>query len=501
MKKAFFLFTVCVSIKVIGQNNIGIGISSPQAKLHVLNGFRVGGTTNYLTYDSSGKFILNNSSVFVPLPQYLMQHSNSAEGLYFGNDQLEYRYQDGTPRFLVNATNSNGYFFGKLGLGTQTPLTAVHMAAVTGSKMIFYGDSATANVGIDVQPYRFQFHTDDTYSSIAFGYGSSNNFTENMRISSYGAVGIGTAPDYPYGAIDVRKIAALPTARFQGTQYSSIFNTGTAENTYVRGGKNNSRLIINELTGGKVGIGVYPDSGPSENYLVDVNGRLLIRSGGLLANTAGTWFSSGTANEGFIGMENDNYIGFYGATAGWKFGMNTQTGALKINGSEGTAGQVLTSNGPNASATWSSPTQELYSNTIALNATATNSLFYFWDTIPGTVYTFTTSGNAVVLARYNFCIKGLDCDIYFGADGRHRSVYLTMDIDGSVSSFPNANYHTLECDHYTQVTGTFCAKVNAGTHTLMFGGGGSGSLGPTTAVVQPHSSPFTSQAVVQIFRE
>jgi hypothetical protein len=501
MKKTFFLFTVLVCIKVIAQNNIGIGVSSPQAKLHVLNGFRVGGTSNYLAYDSSGKFILNNSSVFVPLPQYLMQHSNSAEGLYFGNDQLEYRYQDGTPRFSVNATTRNGYFFGKLGLATQTPLAPVHMAAVTGSKIIFSGDGTTANFGIDVQPYRFQFHTDDTYSSIAFGYGSSNNFTENMRISSYGAVGIGTAPDYPYGAIDVRKLPELPTARFQGSQYSSIFNTGTAEDTYVRGGKNNSRLIINELNGGKVGVGVYPDSGPTENYLVDVGGRLLIRSGGLLSNTAGTWFSSGAANEGFIGMENDNYIGFFGATAGWKFGMNTQTGALKINGSEGNAGQVLTANGPNAPATWSSPTQELYANTIALNVTGTVPLFYFWDTIPGTVYTFTTTGKALILARYNICIKGLDCDIYFGADGRHRSVYLDMSVSGSVSYQYNSNYHTLECDHFTQVTGVFSSQLNAGTHTFMIGGGGEGTLGPTSAIVQPNNGPFTSQVIVQIFRE
>jgi len=53
-------------------------------------------------------------------------------------------------------------------------------------------------------------------------------------------------------------------------------------------------------------------------------------------------------------LENNSYVGFYGNQgAGWKFAMNTSTGALKVNGSEGLAGQVLTSNGTGNTASWS----------------------------------------------------------------------------------------------------------------------------------------------------
>ncbi len=501
MKKMFVLFTVFLVVKTSAQNNTGVGVTSPQAKLQVLNSFRVGGVTRYLSYDSSGKFILNNSNLFVPAPQYLMQHSNSAEGLFYGNDQLEYRYQDGTPRFSVNTTNGNGFFYGKLGLGEQNPLAPVHMASVTGSKMIFIGDAAGNNFGVDVQPNLFQFHTNNPYASIAFGYGSSGNFAEKMVVTSFGAVGIGSSS--PGANLDVRKIPGLPTVQLQGSQYSSLFNTGASEYTYIRGGKANSKLILNEVNMGKVGVGVYPDSDPiTQNFLFDVGGRILIRGGGLLANTAGTWFSSGTAGQGFAGVENDNYIGLYGIGAGWKFGMNTQTGALKVNGSEGAAGQVLTSNGTNAPASWSSPTQELYANTIVLNATGELDFFIHWDTIPGMEYTFTTSGKALIVARYNLCVKGLDCDITFGgADDRFRTNFISMQVSGSVDSDAPGNLHTVDCGRYTQTTGVFSATVNAGSHTIILGGQGIRVFGPTVCKVLPHGSPYTSQVIVQIFRE
>ena len=501
MRKVFLFIAVFVAVKTGAQNNIGIGVGSPQAKLHALNGFRVGRVTNYLSYDSSGRFILNNSNLFVPAPQYLMQHSNSAEGLFYGNDQLEYRYQDGTPRFSVNATNGNGLFYGKLGLGEQNLLAPVHMASVTGPKMILFGDAGGYNFGVDVQPYRFQFHTDGPYSNIAFGYGSSENFTEKMRITSFGAVGIGSI--FPGASLDVRKIAGLPTVQFQGSQYSSLFNTGAGEYTYIRGGKANSKLILNELTRGQVGVGLYPDSDPlTENFLFDVGGRVLIRGGGLLSNTAGTWFSSGATGQGFAGVENDNYIGFYGAGAGWKFGMNTQTGALKVNGSEGSSGQVLTSNGANAPPSWSSPTNELYTNTVALNATGELGFFINWDTIPGMIYTFTTSGKALILVRYNLCMVGLECRAdAFDADSRHRSNYISMEVSGSVDSEAPGNYHTIDCGAYSQTTGVLSARVNAGTHTIILGGQGLYVLGPTLCKVLPHGSPYTSQMIVQIFNE
>lgn len=99
---------------------------------------------------------------------------------------------------------------------------------------------------------------------------------------------------------------------------------------------------------GNIGLGV---SDPA--FKADVGGRIRIRTG--TDGEAGIWLNKtdNTNIAAFMGLENDSYVGFYGAGAGWKFGMNTQTGALKINGNEGQAGQMLQSNGSGAAPTWS----------------------------------------------------------------------------------------------------------------------------------------------------
>jgi hypothetical protein len=45
------------------------------------------------------------------------------------------------------------------------------------------------------------------------------------------------------------------TAVFSGTTYNSHFNYSTAEDTYIRPGKNNGKVIINDVPGGKIAMG------------------------------------------------------------------------------------------------------------------------------------------------------------------------------------------------------------------------------------------------------
>ena len=81
---------------------------------------------------------------------------------------------------------------------------------------------------------------------------------------------------------------------------------------------------------GKVGIGTI-----SPGYLLDVNGRARIRHAN--SNTAGIAFmeSTNTSDRGFIGMQNDNEIGFYGYNGGgWGLTMNTSTGNVSILGNQ-----------------------------------------------------------------------------------------------------------------------------------------------------------------------
>jgi hypothetical protein len=259
--------------------NVGVGTTTPLAKLHVFQG-------------SSG-----NASPFSPLVvegninTYINILSADANetGVLFGKT-----FDAASGGIVYNNNNTlNGFQFrtggnqtrmvldqnGNVGIGNSNPGFPLSFSAATGDKLSLWSNSSNS-YGFGIQSSLLQIHTDIAVADIAFGYGSSSSFTETMRVKGNGNVGIGNS------------------------------NPG---------------------------------------FLLDVNNRIRIRSGGNLANTAGIWLNKtdNSAPQSFIGIEDDNYVGFYGA-AGWKFSMNTQTGALKINGSEGQQRQVLSSNGNSA---------------------------------------------------------------------------------------------------------------------------------------------------------
>lgn len=94
-------------------------------------------------------------------------------------------------------------------------------------------------------------------TSITFGTTSNNSIynDDRMVINHDGNIGIGISA--PTAKLDVvRGTAPDGTAIFRGTTHVSHFNYSTNEDTYIRGGKNSSRVIINDVVDlGNVGIG------------------------------------------------------------------------------------------------------------------------------------------------------------------------------------------------------------------------------------------------------
>ena len=123
-----------------------------------------------------------------------------------------------------------------------------------------------------------------------------------------------------------------------------VNSTGTSGNTSQWATTGNN---ISNTNTGNVGIGV---SDPE--YKLDLGGRMRIRA--TPGTRAGLWLNNeaNTASPAFIGMQSDNKVGFYGSGSGWGLAMNTENGALSINGSAGSAGQVPTSNGDNLATSW-----------------------------------------------------------------------------------------------------------------------------------------------------
>lgn len=88
-----------------------------------------------------------------------------------------------------------------------------------------------------------------------------------------------------------------------------------------------SNLIVN----GNLGI-----STSNPNYKLDVNGRIRLRHNG---ESSGIFFNKSNNTEaGFVGMQSDNNIGFYGNGGGdWNFVMNTTNGNVGIGTTNPTA--------------------------------------------------------------------------------------------------------------------------------------------------------------------
>ena len=186
-----------ISFKASAQN-VGIGTSSPQSTLDVRGNQRFGGINNFISFDSaSGKISWTNSHLYLPANQQLIQHSASAEGLFYNNSQLEYRNQLGNQVFYTNWSNGNGYFSGNLGIGVTPAFAPLTFPSLTGKKITLYRSSGDA--GFSVFGNELRISSDYNNADITFGYDNlASGFTERMRIKANGNVGIGTnSPGFP----------------------------------------------------------------------------------------------------------------------------------------------------------------------------------------------------------------------------------------------------------------------------------------------------------------
>jgi Chaperone of endosialidase len=206
------------------RNNVGIGTQAPTAPLHVVGGLRLQngseGADKVLTSDANG---VANWQTPAPAPNYWT---------LTGND--------------IYKNNS-----GNVGIGTSTPGFLLDFGTGLGDKISLYGSSGP-HYGFGIQGNLLQIHTDLSQANIAFGYGSSDNFTERVR----------------------------------------IFNDG--------------------------------------DFGMRIRGRVDLFSAG---QSAGLWLSNQTNTErrAFVGMANDNLVGFFGGNGGgWGMVMNTNTGNMGI---------------------------------------------------------------------------------------------------------------------------------------------------------------------------
>lgn len=163
--------------------------------------------------------------------------------------------------FLLQAQN--------VGIGTLTP-TRPLTVKTDGIGIAQTSGSQTVQVGFYTDDVSGAFVQTHTPHDLHF---STNNGSTQILLKLNGNLGIGTLN--PDATLTVaRGTGTDGAAAFFGTDHVSHFNYNINEDTYIRGGKDGSSVIINDIPGARVGIGM---SAPS---------RAMLEQHGAVGNTA-----------------------------------------------------------------------------------------------------------------------------------------------------------------------------------------------------------------------
>jgi hypothetical protein len=189
---------------------------------------------------------------------------------------------------------------GKVGIGTNNPQQRLHVESPS-NIMLFVSTSPLSDIS----------------GSGQIGYTKHLPTAAGQRLGYFLFGSRGGAEHYYHGAGMV--------GYTQGAWSSTSWPAAIAFETTPAGSATRvERMRINK--DGRVGIGVI-----DPEFLLEVGGRIRLRSGG--GATAGLWLNKGdnTGAIGFIGAVNDNYLGLWGNTgAGWGLLMNSTNGNVGI---------------------------------------------------------------------------------------------------------------------------------------------------------------------------
>ncbi len=357
---------------------IGIGNTNPEHMLDISGRIRIRGGINLI--NSAGIWLSGTGADSTLVKTFMGMASDTTVG-FFG--------QNFSWKFVHNFRTGN------TGINNQSPKYPLSFINDIGPK-ISLTDAGNGNFyGFSTGTNTLQFQVPGSGNDFQFGLSSGNNFSELMRLTGSGLLGVGNSSPSLAGLTVDKKVGAVHTlmgSNTTGLAFESDY-PGIGFNSYY----NATRKAIATGYGGYIGVnpavggmifGVSANSvtanqnmtlptalsiAPNGNigvglsdavYKMDVGGRMRLRAES--SNSAGIWLnnSTNTQTPAFVGMKSDNEIGFYGLGTGWSLIMNTQTGAVSFGGNTGQAGQVLRSSGNGAAPIWVDPVR-VYNSSFA----------------------------------------------------------------------------------------------------------------------------------------
>jgi len=360
------------AMRIDAEGDVGIGQPEPLNKLHI--------TIDHL---DDGILITNASNEVIEL---------FGEGTGGDNGTLNLK-NGGTQNVHITATGSSYLLGGNVGIGTDNPSTSIHVASI-GSPTIRLENtddntsgrtnrlqfSFEDQIGSEIRTSRPNGATDLTGVFQSFRVGGNSTSEEVMRLQADGNVGIGTTdPATKLEVVDTSpEIRARSTGnstsilaldndraadliggqiygRWNGNAVSAIRFINGADGTNKDDGvitfsTSNANSSLNErlriTQDGNVGIGTT-DPGAK----LEVQGTLLVDQTTTINGSVVLTGSSPSGTQ--ITTPVSNTIAF--DTGGSERFRISSGGAIGLGGANyGTAGQVLSSNGPSAQPTWTS---------------------------------------------------------------------------------------------------------------------------------------------------
>lgn len=196
--KQFLFCIVFMNAFAAYSQNVGIGTQNPAYPLDVNGWMR-------LRYSNTAAALLFNKK----------DNTGPAVALGAMNDSILgiANMVGNTYRFFFNLNST------RFGINNSNPNAPLSFAPALGKKITLY-PGTNGDVGLGVQGNLLQIHSDYAGADIAFGYGSSESFTERMRVKGNGQVGVGTTA--PAGKMTVGHYASLGSPTF--ALYDSALN-------------------------------------------------------------------------------------------------------------------------------------------------------------------------------------------------------------------------------------------------------------------------------------